>query len=103
MPFRQLEMVSLSQHLFALRLFTIELGEIVECCIGLGIELAASAILTDVGDFPRASPWSKTHRLRRVAVGSFRPPINFLAFCHMLLGQGRYQGARIGLRQHQSR
>jgi hypothetical protein len=73
-------MVSLSQHLFALRLFTVELGEIVECCIGLGIELAASAILTDVGDFPRASPWSKTHRLRRVAVGSFGPPIDFLAF-----------------------
>jgi hypothetical protein len=46
-------MVSLSQHLFALRLFTIELGEIVECCIELGIELAASAILTDVGDFAR--------------------------------------------------
>ena len=45
-------MVSLSQHLFALRLFTVELGEIVECCIGLGSELAASVILTDVGDFP---------------------------------------------------
>jgi hypothetical protein len=49
-------MVSLSQHLFALRLFTVELGEIVECCIELGIELAASAILTERRRFSAREP-----------------------------------------------